>query len=98
MAVAVFKYLYDGGSQTETGVTGTATVKSKPANALGLYDMSGNIAKWCFEWYTALPNTFRVHRGASYLGNDDDTQVGYTNKIYPYYAYSPYGFRFVRTY
>jgi formylglycine-generating enzyme required for sulfatase activity len=32
---------------------GTKEVKTKAPNELGLYDMSGNIYEWCWNWYGA---------------------------------------------
>lgn len=79
----------------------TAAVKSGSANALGLYDMSGNVYEWCFEWFGAAPakigdDSYRILRGGGYNEDAQNQQLGIVSYHYPYYFLQYYGLRVVR--
>jgi len=78
-------------------VDSTAEVKSKKENALCLYDISGNVWEWCFDWHPDYVGSNRVLRGGSWYYNASGLQVGYMHYGYPYTGNIDVGFRLART-
>lgn len=81
------------------------------ANKLGIYDMSGNVQEWCWDWFGTYPTTAqtdyrgpasgsaRALRGGSYTDYAAAMEVGIRISNGPYNSGNLLlGFRVARTY
>ena len=76
----------------------TQDVGIKLPNAIGLYDMSGNVWEWCFSLHPNHSDYWgRVMRGGSWTNPYNPLKIGYASKGYPNYEYNYRGFRVART-
>ena len=71
----------------------SSPVATKRPNALGLYDMSGNVEEWCFDGNPSGSRPWRFARGGSWLAKKEE--IGLTASIPPtlYYTTSWRGIR-----
>ena len=84
-------YYNNCGSLTQSRETRTHSVKSKHANELGLYDMTGNVWEWCSDSFqykekTAnidAGNTSKVVKGGSWFNTEQSCKVSF------HYNYDP---------
>ena len=84
----------------------THAVGTKAPNELDIYDMSGNVAEWCNDWYAPYTadsqtnpvgpatGTYRVFRGGGW-GDTKDCRVASRSGDKPTYRSNDCGFRLV---
>jgi formylglycine-generating enzyme required for sulfatase activity len=94
---------YNGNSGVSTHTVGT-----KGANELGLYDMTGNVFEWCWDWYATYSalsqtnprgptsGTSRVLRGGSFFVTELYCPVVFRNSNSPEGRSGTNGFRTVQ--
>lgn len=89
----------------------THEVGTKHPNELGIYDMSGNVWEWCWDWYSIEyyfsgivsnpkgpdSGTTRLVRGGSWSKDAEYCRVAYRSYSALDYRYNYLGFRVVRT-
>lgn len=96
-------------SQANFFSSDTTSVKSYPPNALGLYDIAGNVYEWCMDWYgyhyyeTSMQEpddpqgppqgVYRVLRGGCWKSLKEDMRCSHRHRNNPGIMNGTYGFR-----
>ena len=97
---------YDVNSDYETHKVG-----EKSANELGIYDMSGNVSEWCWDWYDSsyysespkdnpkgqAGGDWKLLRGGDFYEDEVNCRVYTRNYTMPYFSQHNSGFRICRT-
>lgn len=78
----------------------TRSSGDKKPNELGIYDMSGNVREWCWNWYEApemSSGSMRVVKGGGWIGGVNNTELSFRGKFEANGMGPDQGFRVVRS-
>lgn len=101
---------FDGNDFKGDFPSGSKPSGLKAPNALGLYDMSGNLSEWCWDWFDdsyyrsrdgnnwkgPVFGLFRVLRGGHFLASADLCRITNRNCSSPFLSGKRVGFRVCR--
>lgn len=96
---------YHSNSYTDFSPTlHTHKVKTKKANELGIYDMSGNVEEWCSDWWGnyktqkvinptgPLDGSYHVYRGGSVVDDERYLHITFRNLLTTRFDYNSYSY------
>ncbi|CAH1222826.1 Serine/threonine-protein kinase Pkn1 [Paenibacillus auburnensis] len=86
----------------ENNNNATKSAGTKKPNELGLYDMSGNVREWCWNWYgdgdlDSTGGAYRVVKGGGWIGGVNNNESAFRGKFEASGIGPDQGFRVLRS-